>query len=90
MTRTIFKYELTPGEVRQAIELRVDAKILSVGNQGERFMVWVELDPDREPQERFFTVYGTGHPLPDDPGRYIGTAQFANGRLVFHAYEDAT
>lgn len=84
MARTIYKFELTPG---QPLRMTVGAKVLAVGNQGERFMLWAELDLNREPEERFVTVYGTGHRLPDDPGRYLGTAQFADGSLVFHAYE---
>jgi hypothetical protein len=87
MARTIYKYELHPGQQDEPIELTVGAKILTVGNQGERFMLWAEIDPDREPEERFINVYGTGHPMPDNPGQYLGTAHFAGGRLVFHAYE---
>lgn len=89
MARAVYKYELRPGDVREMVTMPVGAKVLAFGNQGERAMLWAEVDPAREPEERFFTIYGTGHALPDDPGHYIGTAQFANGRLVFHAYEDA-
>lgn len=86
--RTVYKFELHP-EVNQPVGMTVGAKILTVGNQDQRLVVWAEIDPDREPEERFFSVYGTGHTMPDDPGTYIGTAMFLNGNLVFHVYEDS-
>lgn len=87
MARTIYKYELNPGLRNEAVGMPIGAKVLTVGNQGERFMLWAEVDPDVQSERRFFTVYGIGHALPDDLGLYIGTAQFAHGSLVFHAYE---
>jgi hypothetical protein len=87
MARTIYKYELTPTGRSERMVMPGGSKILAIGNQDERFMLWVEVDTECERESHYFTIYGTGHELPDNPGRYIGTAQFANGSLVLHAYE---
>lgn len=89
MSRTIHKYTLMT-ESKIFVNLIVfpkGAKILAVGNQHERFVLWAEIDPRAAPERRSFVVYGTGHPMPDDPGTYLGTASFADGTLVLHAYE---
>jgi len=36
---------------------------------------------------RTFHVYGTGHNLLDDPGRYVGTVQACGERAVWHVFE---
>lgn len=87
MARTIHKYYLTTGTFGAAYLLPVGAKILSFGNQRETCVLWAEVDPDAPEVCRQFVVYGTGHPMPDNPGIYIGTALFAGGDLVLHAYE---
>lgn len=90
MKMTIYKFTLTPGIAGQWHLMPANARILAAGDQREGFVIWVELDLDAPTIKRYFTVYGTGHSLPDDPGAYIGSAQFMNGQLVFHAYESAT
>jgi hypothetical protein len=32
-------------------------------------------------------VYGTGHPVVDEPRKYVGTFQMRGGLLVFHVFE---
>lgn len=53
---------------------------------GEVIDVWY-VDHDEEPtSERVvFDVYGTGHPLPDHPGHYVGTCVMPSG-LVWHVF----
>ncbi len=87
MARTIYKYDLTIGTLGEAHLLSAGAKILAFGNQRETCVIWAEIDPDAPKVRRQFVVYGTGHPMPDNPGIYIGTALFAGGALVLHAYE---
>lgn len=54
----------------------------------ERVYLWALVDPEAPVEERHFTHYGTGHPIPNDPGEYIGTYQLFNGQLVWHLFED--
>lgn len=49
--------------------------------------MWAEVDPSLPQVLRRFSVYGTGHRMPDDSGRYIGSIMLQNGDLVFHVYE---
>lgn len=37
--------------------------------------------------ERQFRVFGTGHPLPTEPMRHVGTTVAAGGALVWHLFE---
>jgi len=50
--------------------------------------IWVLL-PSGEVLYETHTIdtYGTGHPMPNNPGRYIGTYQTGEG-LVFHVFDE--
>lgn len=63
------------------------AKVLFASMQNSDLCLWVEVDDEEKLQNRKFRIYGTGHTLPDDPGRYLGTFIMHNGALVFHIYE---
>lgn len=52
-------------------------------------MLWVLVDPNAPEEPRSFSVYGTGHFMPDNPGTFIGTFQMLGGDLIFHLFEDA-
>ena len=34
-------------------------------------------------------IYGTGHKVKDNPGKYINTFQVSNGNLVFHVFDES-
>lgn len=73
-----------------SIKLPIGSEILTVQNQNEDAFIWVLVDPNKETEERFFEVYGTGHSINYDMGverKYIGTFQIGNGALVFHLFE---
>jgi hypothetical protein len=36
---------------------------------------------------RNFATYGTGNPIPDGPGEYVGTYWVYGGSLIFHVFE---
>lgn len=85
---TIWKYTLNPG--RTILEIPAGGQVLSVQMQYGEPRIWVLVDPDAKPEVREFTVYGTGHPVADDPGRqrtYIGTVQMSGGNLIDHVFE---
>lgn len=91
--KTIWKFAVTVTE--PALSLPAGAKILTVSAVqvptavADIFHLWAEVDPEQPSERRYLRVYGTGHALPDDPGRYVGTAFCAGGALVWHVYEEA-
>lgn len=84
----IWKWTLNMTDV-QTVEMPAAAKLLTVQLQGGMPQVWALCD-ERAPKEpRHIAIYGTGNPMPDEPGDYIATFQMHGGALVFHAFEVA-
>lgn len=89
MKKTIWKYEL---EVtgKNILLIPQDAEILSVQTQNETPCLWALVNPDSQLEERYFEMFGTGHPVHCDMGvnrKFIGTFQMSDGALVFHLFE---
>jgi hypothetical protein len=82
--RTIWKFPLKPAV--QEITMPRGARVLTVQTQFGEPQLWAEVDTDAPTEQREFAVVGTGHPMPEDPGEYIGTFQIDDGSLVFHVY----
>ncbi len=83
--KVIFKYEIlgrgTP------VVMPADAKIVHVGQQDDRLMIWAEhICPDENTTalSRIFDVFGTGQSIPDT-AEYLGT--FFDSPFVWHLYE---
>lgn len=76
---------------RQALMMPAGAVVLTVQMQGHQPQLWALVDEtqDTPKQPRAFAIYGTGNPMPNDPGRYIATFQTHGGDLVWHAFEQA-
>lgn len=87
--RTIHRYEL-PITDRPVIEMPIDARILPAPPSerlDERIEIWAEVSDDADVVRRVFRVVGTGNPLPEDCGQFIGTVITHQGRYVWHVYE---
>lgn len=84
MRREIWKFELLPG--RNVIEMPKDAEPLYVDRQGDSAYVWCSVDPAASKIHHGFVVVGTGHAFEFD-GHYIGSWQFREQGLVFHAFD---
>lgn len=84
--KKIFKY---PFEVTdyQTITMPKEAEILCVQVQNGVPCIWALVDTLSMPVDRYFSVYGTGHPVYNDASEYIGTFQINDGSLVFHLFE---
>lgn len=83
----IWKYRLNIIDEQQLF-LPVDAKILTVQTQHGTCYLWTLVNEENTAKElRKIAIYGTGNPLPDNPGEYIGTFQMRGGDLVFHVFE---
>ena len=90
MKREIRKFDVPTRCGRVSIDMPKGSECLAFQNQRESPVLWALVDPDPSvPTEpRGFYFYGTGHLLDFQAvGRFIGTAQFLNGDLVFHLFE---
>lgn len=84
--KKIFKYPLKVADV-QEVEIPVGAIILCVQIQREEPCLWALVNPDVVKEKRRIVTYGTGHPVDDVPGYYVGTYQLNGGDLVFHVFD---
>lgn len=89
----IWGYDL-PITGRPRLALPEGARVLSVGppRDGRDVLdLWVAVDPRNDTLmgrvPRDFRVVGTGHPLPDDCGPFVGTVPTHGGLLVWHVFE---
>lgn len=90
MSQTIYKYEI-PIEDEFDLLLPKGAKILSVGVQYEKPMIWALVPRETsltDMEHRSFKLRGTGH---DADGclesKFVDTFQLMGGGLVFHLFE---
>ena len=70
--KTIYKYVLEIKET-QTVSLTRGARILSVANQDGKLCLWVQVETEEENEYWSIAIYGTGNPLPEYPGAFIGT-----------------
>lgn len=93
--RTVWKFPFALSEPTSLVQpgntplwrfhMPIEAKVLTVQPQRHLPTVWAEVDPDDvDTLPRWFTVVGTGHPLPDWEMSYVGTWQ--DGPFVWHLY----
>jgi len=86
MTRRILKYRLA-AQRRQTIDLPVGSFISHVNEQDGAVCIWVIRPAGLLlTHEHQITCLSTGKPVPDDAGRYIGTAHLHGGRTVVHVF----
>lgn len=84
--KSVWKFKVPISDVVK-VEMPKDAKVLFASVQHGDPCFWAEVDVNAPTETRFFRIYGTGHRIPDDTGRYLGTFMMHGGDLVFHAYE---
>lgn len=86
--KTIWKFELKVTD-HQTIKLPKEADILSVQSQNETVCLWALVNPKNELEDRYFEIFGTGHPIALETTlkEYVGTFQLHGGSLVFHLFE---
>jgi hypothetical protein len=82
--KQIWKFGITADLL--SIEMPKGAKPLCVQMQMNIPCLWAIVDPAAEKELVKVDIYGTGHDMPDNPGKYIGTFQVAEGRYVFHLF----
>jgi hypothetical protein len=85
--KTIYKYPVDVNDT-VSVSMPIGSEILCVQMQNDIPCIWALVDNEKDDVLREFTWYGTGHSVKENPGKYIGTIQMMNGRLVFHLFED--
>jgi len=88
----IYKYPLVLTD-RQTIHMPYNAKILTAQIQkvggDDGLQMWALVDElENLSQPVTIAIYGTGNPIPNEPGEYISTFQIGGGRLVFHVFQN--
>ncbi len=86
MARAIYKYPI-PVDDTLVVGMPDGAQILTVQVQDGQPCLWALVDPTAALRMRHIDIYGTGHPMAEHPGRYIGTFQLHDGRLIFHVFD---
>lgn len=86
MAKVIWKFPVKVTD-DQWVGMPSGAKIFFVGEQSGQVCLWAEVDPAAPTQSRLIRIFGTGQPMPNNPGFYIGSFMLHDGALVFHAYD---
>lgn len=84
--KRIFKFPLQITDI-QKIRMPKDSSLLTVQVQKGTPCLWALVDTDKEAVERLIGIIGTGHPVPENVLRYIGTFQVLEGTFVGHVFE---
>jgi hypothetical protein len=84
--RRMFRYIVPVDDQPHAFHLTSNPRAVAA-NGHAHVEFWAEHDDDPGIQ-RWFQVFGTGHPLPDD-ARWVGTCTRTALGLVWHLYEMA-
>jgi hypothetical protein len=89
--RTIYRYKLPIADDRIALFMPPGALVLSSPpnpRTNSEIEIWAEVNADLPLSERReFLVIGTGHPIPNDCGPFIGTVITHDGQFVWHVFE---
>jgi len=72
---------------RQTLHIPMGARLLRVQVQGDYPRLWALCDPSAHSVPRILATYGTGAPVPDNPGVYIDSYLVAHDALVFHVFD---
>lgn len=96
MSYRVLRYQI-PVSDRAIVFMAPGAHVLSVApsrREALQLDLWARVDvlPENGDAEalvqRVFCVFGTGHEIPDDIGRFIGTVSMAEGRFIGHVFEE--
>lgn len=90
----IFRYRL-PITDSPEVRMPYGAKTLSVApsrslHDSEVLDLWALVDIEEPVVPHWFRVIGTGHLIPELPGRFIGTVSLLAGAFIGHVFEVAT
>lgn len=82
---TIWKFPLDPATL--SLTMPMGAEILSLHLKGKTPTIWALVDETAPTENVPIEIYGPGHTLPANPGKFIGA--FQTGPYVFHVFKAA-
>ena len=80
--KKIWKYEIK--DIFARVMMPTCSTALDVQKQAGGLSLWALVDDDETLVERKIYIYGTGQPLPNHPGCYVGTYQ--DKEFVWHVF----
>jgi hypothetical protein len=83
--RKVWKYKLDMEGFQSIFEIPEGGKVIHVDNQRGNPTLWVEVDPIKSNEKRTFTYFGTGHTIPVDNWKHVGSCIIEP--YVWHVYE---
>ena len=84
MSATIWKATIAQDD--HSFDAPRGAELLTAREQGDNVCVWFRCDPTQPSEKRRVEVCGTGWDNAPS-GRYVGSAHFDGGALVYHVFE---
>lgn len=85
--RSVWKYELRMTDA-QTVGMPESAQLLSVDIQNGKLCLWALVAVDFKARvNRKIIIHGTGHPVSDSIGAFVGTVLMDSGALVFHVFD---
>jgi hypothetical protein len=86
MSETVWKIELTDSG---GVAVPANAAFLYAREQHESVCAWFRCDPAAPREVRRLFLVGTGGPVPETAGRFLGAAHLQGGSLIIHVFEEA-
>ena len=87
MAESVWKFELPIDDVL-TIDLPFGAKVLSVGQQSNKVMIWAQVNPQAPTLPSTFRIAGTGHRIANpERWEFRGTAFLHDGGIVLHVFQ---
>jgi hypothetical protein len=69
------------------LPLPIGSEVLHVEVQHDVPRLWVLVFPEAPVEPVEFVLVGTGHPVPQEVSKHVGSFLIQNDRLVFHLFE---
>lgn len=87
MIKKVWKYNIPVNDSEHVIDMPYGARFVHAECQKSHVVsLWFEVDSEIAfKQARIFTIYGTGHPIPDT-FEHIATVK--DGMFMWHVYEE--
>lgn len=84
----VLKYVLKT-EDHQVVTLPAFSVILSVCNQQENIVLYVNASDSDKTKDIDIYIHGTGHPVNQEASLFLGTVMLFDGCMVFHVFANA-